>query len=181
MFARAVGERRRNALYRPLYNAVAAGSTILLVAYVWRQRTPPVYEVRGPARSLMLGAQAVTASVLTRGVFAIGFRGFLGLPGLIAWLRGKADVPVEPEGQGPRTEGEEMHIAGPFRHSRHPLNALTIVLLWLNPRVSAAVLGLNVAATIYLIVGSRHEESRLLRRYGLSYERYLRSGVRFLA
>lgn len=181
LFARVAGERRRNALYRPMYNALAVGCTAWLIAEVWKQRTKTIYEARGTAKTLMLAGQAVAAVELTRGVAAIGFARFLGFPGLLAWMRGESYVPVEPEGQGPAGDLATMHVAGPFRYSRHPLNAWTIVLLWLIPRMSVASLSFNLASTFYLVLGSRHEESRLLRRYEDAYSEYLRSGVRFLA
>jgi hypothetical protein len=118
---------------------------------------------------------------LVRGLSAIGWSGFAGLPGVSAYIRGEDDVPMEPEGQGPSLRGDSVHIRGPFRYSRHPLNALTIVLLWLNPRMTTTVLALNISSTVYLVLGSFHEEVRLRIRYGEAYERYVRSHVNFLA
>ena len=37
------------------------------------------------------------------------------------------------------------------------------------------------AANVYLVLGSRHEEARLLRAYGDRYEAYQQSGVPFYA
>jgi hypothetical protein len=168
-FAQLAGERRRDSLYRPLYNGIAVVSTGALVTYAMRQKSKTLYQARGLARYAMLGAQAVAAIELTRGLAIIGIPEFLG-------IRPTDDS----EGQGPSRRGEALHIAGPFRYSRHPLNALTIILLWLNPRMTTTVFGFNIAATLYLVLGSMHEESRLLRRYGPVYEAYRQEGPRFL-
>jgi hypothetical protein len=41
------------------------------------------------------------------------------------------------------------------------------------------LLAFNAAATIYLVVGSLHEEARLRDAYGDDYDAYLNSGVPF--
>jgi hypothetical protein len=111
-FARRAGERRRNAYYRPIYNAVAVTSTGALIAYVGKQQSR-VYEIRGPLRYAMLAVQGLAAVELMRGLSAIGLLAFLGFR------------TVEVEGQGPSQQGGSLRIEGPFQYSRHPVNALT--------------------------------------------------------
>jgi hypothetical protein len=45
--------------------------------------------------------------------------------------------------------------------------------------MTTSLFAFNAAATIYLIVGSLHEEARLREAFGDEYEAYLHSGVPF--
>jgi hypothetical protein len=45
--------------------------------------------------------------------------------------------------------------------------------------MTVKLLAFNLAATVYLIVGSWHEEARLRAAYGRPYERYRDSGTPF--
>jgi protein-S-isoprenylcysteine O-methyltransferase Ste14 len=40
-------------------------------------------------------------------------------------------------------------------------------------------LGFNLATTLYLVLGSLHEEARLKAAYGQAYQEYLTRGVPF--
>lgn len=70
-------------------------------------------------------------------------------------------------------------MAGPFRYSRHPLNVAPLPVFWLQPLMTTRLLGFNVVATMYLVLGSLHEERRLGRAYGARYRRYLEGGTPF--
>ena len=63
--------------------------------------------------------------------------------------------------------------------SRHPLNFWMVPVIWLWPRMTVKMAAFNVAVTIYLIAGSRHEEARLRAAYGAAYARYQASGASF--
>ncbi len=45
--------------------------------------------------------------------------------------------------------------------------------------MTVRLLAFNAVATLYLVVGSIHEERRLLAAYGPAYAAYRRSGVPF--
>jgi protein-S-isoprenylcysteine O-methyltransferase Ste14 len=45
--------------------------------------------------------------------------------------------------------------------------------------MTTRLLAFNVAATLYLVVGSRHEEARLRHAFGSDYDAYQNSGVPF--
>ena len=107
----------------------------------------------------------------------VGLPRISGLHSMAAWCRGDEHVPAEPEAQGPALD---RPISGPFRFTRHPLNILSIRLLWLAPRISRNRLVFNCAATLYFLLGSLHEEARLRRTHPESYRKYQKQ-VRFLA
>lgn len=175
-----VGEKQRNALYRPLYNAQ---SLIAFGALLW-------YGVRLPDRELyrMSGATAWAMRIiqfyfllfLFDGARQIGFLNFAGLPNLLDWITGKEKVRREPEGQVPALGIDgQMKAGGPFRFPRHPLNFGMLQILWLMLRMTANLAAFNLITTVYLVVGSMHEEKRLKKIYGQAYEDYRKSGINF--
>jgi protein-S-isoprenylcysteine O-methyltransferase Ste14 len=176
----ALGSRARNGLYRPLYIAQAVAGTAALAAYVRRLPDRELYRVHGPMAALMRGGQFAGLAYMAWAAREVGLRRITGLAGLEAWAAGAGEVPREAEAQGPSPDADgRMRAVGPFRHSRHPLNLAPLSVFWLQPRMTANLLAFNLAATAYLVLGSRHEEQRLRAAYGRPYEEYLRSGVPF--
>jgi protein-S-isoprenylcysteine O-methyltransferase Ste14 len=176
-----VGERRRNALYRPLYNAVALLTASALVLYLVRLPDRELYRVRGPLSKLMLMAQLACVFCLLSSVRQIGFVEFTGLANLAKLLSREKEIGAEPEGQGPAPGGDgRIRATGPFRYSRHPLNFWMMPLLWLMPRMTLNLAVFNTTATLYLVAGSYHEEARLRKVYAEAYAEYESSGVGFL-
>jgi len=57
------------------------------------------------------------------------------------------------------------------RYVRHPWYSLGLLLLWTRD-LNAAWLATAVAVTLYLLIGSRLEERKLVERYGAAYRRY---------
>jgi hypothetical protein len=109
----------------------------------------------------------------------VGLRRITGLESLLAWF-GDGPVPPEPEAQGPALDDEgRRHAIGPFAWSRHPLNFAPLPVFWLWPRMTTNLLAFNTAATIYLVVGSLHEEARLREAFGGDYDAYLSGSVPF--
>jgi protein-S-isoprenylcysteine O-methyltransferase Ste14 len=175
-----LSERQRNALYRPFYNVQAVITFGALVLYGIKLPDRELYRVSGPLARLMQFGQVVSLLYLMYAARQIGFLRFAGLPNLWALLRGQTSVPREPEGQGPILDvNGEMKATGPFRISRHPLNFAMIPALWLMPRMTVNLAAFNCVVTVYLIVGSAHEEERLRATYGQAYIDYQRSGVNF--
>lgn len=177
--ARTFGERDRNGLYRVFYIAQSFVTFGVLAAYIRRQPSRELYRIEGPAALLMRAVQAGAVVYATSAAGQVGIRRILGLESLSAWL-GDGPVPPEPEAQGPALDAEgRRHAIGPFAWSRHPLNFAPLPIFWLWPRMTTSLLAFNTAATIYLIVGSLHEEARLREAFGAEYGAYLDSGVSF--
>jgi hypothetical protein len=172
--ANAFGERNRTGLYRVFYLVQSASTFGMLAAYVRRLPSRELYRVRGPLAILMHAGQAV-ALLHATSARQIGIPRNLGLESLRCWL-GDELVPPEPEVQGPALDTQGLaHEAGPFAWSRHPLNFAPLPFFWLHPRMTTSLLAFNIAATVYLVVGSLHEEARLREAYGETYSAYQRS------
>jgi hypothetical protein len=174
------GERTRNGLYRPLYNGLAIATFGALGLYALTLPNRELYKIRRPFSWLMHSVQFFFMLYLLYGAKEIGFLRFAGVPNFVALATGQSFVPAEPEGQGPILESsDKMKITGPFRFSRHPLNFGMIPIIWLMPRMTVNLAAFNVITTAYLIVGSLHEEKRLVETYGQAYINYRASEINF--
>jgi hypothetical protein len=174
------GPRQRNGLYRLFYVGKSLVTFGALAAYVKSLPDRELYHVRGPAAWLMHGGQALGLVYMTAAAHQVGIGRMLGLESYQAWARGDAVMPPEPEAQGPALGPDgRMRATGPFAHGRHPLNLSPLPIFWLLPRMTANCLTFNLTATAYLVIGSTHEEQRLLAAYGEPYRAYQRSGVPF--
>ncbi|MDB6029717.1 MAG: hypothetical protein JWM16_55 [Verrucomicrobiales bacterium] len=177
---RLVGERNRNAFYRPFYNAQATVTSGALAYYIYKLPDKKLYQVNGPAAWAM---QGLRLGFLVYGVAAareIGFAGLTGWTGIKARLAGKPVVPPEPEAQGPSPAPDgRLNLGGPFRTSRHPLNFMGVPILWLSPTMTLKLAVFNTLATLYFWAGSLHEARRLRAAYGEAYRDYENSNVPF--
>lgn len=174
--ARVFGMRARNVFYRPFFIAQSFVTLAALVKVVFRGRTRTLYEIRGaPGIALQLG-RGLGIAYASWAVRHVGFAEITGLRGLAEFAAGREDVAPEPEAQGPapRPGRATLDTGGPFALSRHPLNLSPLPVLWLAPKVTTRWLAFSLAATAYLVLGSRHEEVRLSRRHGRRYDRYRR-------
>lgn len=66
---------------------------------------------------------------------------------------------------------EGLTLSPLHRHVRHPWYALGLLLLWTRD-LNAAWLVTAAAVTLYLIIGSRLEENKLIALYGEAYRVY---------
>jgi protein-S-isoprenylcysteine O-methyltransferase Ste14 len=72
---------------------------------------------------------------------------------------------------GPDDEPEAFRISPLHRHVRHPWYALGLLGMWTRD-LNAAWLVAAIIITIYLLIGSRMEENKLIALYGDAYRRY---------
>ena len=144
--------------YRLAYNVIA---TVLVLPLVWATYTIPgewLWRWTGFAAWLANGLTlaALGGFLLTRGTYDLGE--FLGTRPL---RERRADA-VEHEG---------FRISPLHRHVRHPWYTLGLVLIWTRD-MNAPLLISALAITLYFVIGSRLEESKLEAHFGTAYRDY---------
>lgn len=176
---RLLGTRVRDGLYRFVFNAQA----VLLFAWAaWtfiRLPDRTLYRVSRPWSWAMYVAQLGGIGLMAWAASAVSIAGMTGLGPLIALFR-RARPEREPEAQGPRLGADgHMLVRGPFRFTRHPANWGPLIVVLLSPRMTVNRAALAALSAAYLVLGSVHEEFRLLAAHRRPYERY-RARVPFL-
>jgi protein-S-isoprenylcysteine O-methyltransferase Ste14 len=145
---------RKSSGYRLIFNGV---SLLLLVPPVWLYSS-----LSGPWIWRWTGAFAWLANGMA----------LLSIAGAVATLR-YYDMDEFLGFHPPTTRGGL--IISPFhRFVRHPWYFFVLVLLWTRD-MHAPLLVTAVVVTLYLVVGSRLEERKLLVEYGDLYRRYMDS------
>jgi hypothetical protein len=177
--ASVVGEKRCHGTYRLFYVGQSLASFIALLTYTGALPRHILYRAKGPARLLMRAGQLASVVAVYWGAHQTGIARLTGVTNYRAWRRGES-IPPGPAAQGPEIGLDgELLVSGLFLRSRHPLNLVPLALFWLTPDMSTRRLAFNVVSTVYLVVGSRHEELRLLQAYPQLYPAYKHSGVPF--
>lgn len=166
------GARAFQGWFRLLFNLQAV--VLFALFAIWAASLPDTEWLRvgGLPGTVLLGVRLAASVFLVRCVGSVGFSSFLGLDDWRAWRAGRP-----PPGDG--VETGTLVADGPYRWVRHPMYAAGFVVLWAEPHWTANRASFVLAASLYLWLGSLHEERRLLRFYGEAYRRYAASTPRF--
>jgi protein-S-isoprenylcysteine O-methyltransferase Ste14 len=148
---------RATRAYRLVYNAVALVTFFPVLALLVRYPGEILYRISLPWLALALAGQVAALVLLTIGLLQTNTLSFLGLRQLVA-----GESPTPPS----------LTITGLYRWVRHPLYTAGLVLIWLAPVMTTAMLGLNLALTAYIALGYRLEERRLVAEFGPAYLAY---------
>jgi methanethiol S-methyltransferase len=145
--------------YRLGYNIFACVSflPVLVIAAFIPDRT--LYLVPLPWSGLMAAGMLLAAAALVVGFLQTDVWEFIG----VRQLAGEVTAEAEPA---------RLATRGLYRYVRHPLYSAGVAFLWLMPLMTANVLAINLALTIYIIVGAFFEERRLRREFGQAYADY---------
>jgi len=144
--------------YRLFYNVLA---TVLVVPLVWWTLTMPgdtLWAWPGVWGWLADGLAAAAAAGFLWTLRYYEGGEFLGLRQLRA-------------GQQRVEDQEQFHISPPHRYVRHPWYSFGLVILWTRD-MDGPLLVTIVAITVYLVLGSRLEERKLIAYHGDVYRRY---------
>jgi len=144
--------------YRLLYNGVA---TVMLVPPLWLLYTypgPQLWHFPTPVRWLADGVALLAVATFFHSLKFYDTGEFIGVK---QWRTGACGV----EDRAPMT------LSWLHRYVRHPWYFLGLLVLWTR-EADAALLLSNLLITLYLVVGSRLEENKLVALYGDRYRRY---------
>ncbi len=134
-----IGERA----YRLVYVILAVLMTVIWLAYVRSLPDQPLYSIEGPAMWLMRLLQFTGIVIFIFSLLPIDGLAFLG-------LRRRS---------GPLDDFVESGI---YRFIRHPMYSGLMLVMLASPEQSLNGLLLYVLVCLYLIIGSRLEENRLM-------------------
>jgi methanethiol S-methyltransferase len=148
---------RTDRFYRLAYNAFAVVSFLPVFALLVLLPGTQLYQLRMPWSALAIMGQVAALILLIVGLLQTDTWSFLGLRQVM---------------EGPPIEPAHLIVTGLYRWVRHPLYTAGLLLIWLTPVMTTSVLALNLALTLYILVGSRLEERRLAAEFGQTYANY---------
>jgi protein-S-isoprenylcysteine O-methyltransferase Ste14 len=146
--------------YRLAYNLFAGISFLPILGLLTILPDKFLYRIGMPQILFTSLGQLLGAAIIVVGIWQTGAGSFLGLRQI--W---GTDDPSQNQG---------LTVHGIYRWMRHPLYTGGILMIWFTPVMSVNLLTLFICLTIYLIVGARFEERRLIHEFGEAYKRYMR-------
>jgi protein-S-isoprenylcysteine O-methyltransferase Ste14 len=151
------GARR---FYRLGYNLIAVVTLLPLFTASVALPDFEIYRIPFPWQGLSMLIEGLAFVGLLYSLLQTGFLAFLGF----AQLRSQHDANNHPR----------LVVNGFYHSVRHPLYLFGLVILWLLPVMTWNLVGFNLGATIYILVGIQFEERKLLKEYGQAYADYQR-------
>jgi protein-S-isoprenylcysteine O-methyltransferase Ste14 len=150
--------------YRLVYNLFSSITLIpvLVIPAIFPGET--LYRLRGLWIVGSTSLQVLGALVILVGMIQTDIWHFLGIRQLFGNQSG---------------EHVQMVTHGLYRYMRHPLYTGGLLFIWFIPWMTTSLLAYNIAATLYLYVGSIFEERRLIIEFGETYRQYQMSVGRF--
>lgn len=158
---RRVGAAAYQRFYRIFFSLNAVVTILPILALIVLLPDRVIYRIPMPWLILSAAIQLACAVCLLVGVMQTGGMRFLGLAQLFDPQGGNRTLPLV--------------TGGFYRAMRHPLYTFSLLFIWLFPWMSWNVLGFNLGATLYLLLGIQLEERKLLREFGPAYAEYQRS------
>lgn len=145
--------------YRLLYSVVAVGTLAFVLWLIPTEGEAPIWSWHGPLRWVQVIFWTIAAAMFYFSFKWINVWRFLGLRAL---------------GIGSRRRGPETGLItwGIYGVIRHPQFLAGLIILWSRDLTDNALVT-NAVLSLYLIVGARIEEKRLLGKYGDEFRKYM--------
>ena len=144
--------------YRLAYNIFAGISFLPILGLLAILEDRPLYQISGPWVILTSIGQLIGVIVILLGIWQTNAGEFLGL----------VQIFREPS----TTPNQGLIITGIYRWVRHPLYFGGFLILWFTPIMTVNLLSLYVLLSLYLVIGARLEEKRLIHEFGECYRAY---------
>jgi methanethiol S-methyltransferase len=143
--------------YRLAYNVFAALSFLPILVLLRLLPDHVIYAVKRPWLFVMLAGQAAALVLLIAALLQTGVMQFAGIRQLVQ-----------------RPSKSELNTKGFYGLVRHPLYLFGLLFIWLTPVLTINLLTTFAFLSMYLFVGARFEERRLLQEFGEQYAEYSR-------
>lgn len=169
---RMAGARAADGLYRFAFNAFAVITFAATLRSIWSLPDRRLYRMDGVASLGMRCGQLACALALVKTNHQNGFGHVTGIRHAAEFARKR---PISPPSvvQHPLPEGACLDgWTGTFRLSSHPNNYLVVLLYWLSPVMTVKWASVGLVTAVYMVLGSLHEDRRLLAAYGDRYRCY---------
>jgi methanethiol S-methyltransferase len=159
------GEYSRR-FYRLAYNLLAGLSFLPVLAIAAFTPDRRLYLIPLPWSVLMVVGELMAVAMLVVGIRQTDVWEFLGLRQLAVAAAGAG-----PDSQREKPRGN-LVTSGLYRYVRHPLYSAGVAFIWLIPLMTVNVLAINLALSIYIVIGAYFEEHKLMQEFGLEYSDY---------
>jgi protein-S-isoprenylcysteine O-methyltransferase Ste14 len=150
-------------VYRIVYNLIAIGTFFPVVVLLVKNMGPVLIALDWPLWLLALAVQGALLVLMVASYLQSAPQSFLGLQQL-------GGIPDNPQ----------LVTGGAYGIVRHPLYILGLAVLWCTPVLTTGTLALDLAVTLYVLIGSELEERRLMVQYGEEYRRYRKKVARLI-
>lgn len=154
---RVAGATAFDRLYRLSYNVFSVSSLYPIVAMLYTFADRPLYIIPSPWVYLTVVIQALAAIMLISAVVQTGVADFLG------WAQWYNITETKPP---------TLMTDGWYAFVRHPLYLGILMFAWLIPEMTVNRLALLVTFTLYILIGARFEERKLLKDFNPAYAKY---------
>ena len=156
--AQVIGSR-----YRLVYNLIAVVhfALVYIIGRSWLAADAVEFSWSSTSQAVSLGVQLLGLGVLVAALLRYDLGLFSGL----------AQVKAQSAGADHATDNEPLQTAGLHRLVRHPLYLGLFLIIWARASNEFA-LATAIWASVYLVVGTKLEEGRLLAKYGAAYSAY---------
>lgn len=149
--------------YRLFFNIVGVLTLLPILFLVARLPDSALYSISAAWRPVALAGQVVAVLILAAALNKTGALDFAG-------LRQLSDG----------AKASPLITDGVYHRMRHPLYTGSMLFLWLIPEVSVNFFTLNVAITLYFVIGAIFEERKLEKYFGKAYQHYKASTPMFV-
>lgn len=146
--------------YRLIFNLVAIITLAPIALYSFTIQSETLFDWHGYLRIPQVFFITLGLVLFFLGAGKYDAKRFLGLTQL-----------KETSSSGGLTTSGRLDTSGILQVIRHPWYAALILILWARP-LDITALVVNSILSIYLIIGSRLEENKLIREFGDEYRQY---------
>jgi methanethiol S-methyltransferase len=161
---------RPDSRIRPYYRLLySLGSAITLMLVYWitpRENDMPLWEWQGP---LVVAQWVIWVVALVMGYLSFRFISIWNFLGFTALGIGRNG----------RESPDQLITSGIYGATRNPQFLAGLLLLWARDLTRTGLV-INIILSLYLLIGARIEEKRLVRKFGDDYLKYMSRVPRFI-